>query len=298
MSRPDRHVLAYAIVAAIVSAGFWILWIATDAAGALGLTMLIHLLSAGLTSTLVEPRRRGLALSLGIVVPVLGPLAAALSTLIGGRGGNELLHDPHATRAKLDGTEIARRLTHSMPVCEALSSSNADARRQALSKLKARGSAEDVAILRWARSQRSGDAAVEVALAFEELSSRFEQQASTARLAAANRPSYGSLSAAFLVLSAGITSGVVDPQLVGRVADEGARHHDAAVRLDPVRGQSLMIARVRLELAMHRPDEALAFLEGAGHDLPDDTDLGALYREAAYAARRFELVREMSRGRA
>ncbi len=298
MSRPDRHVLAYAVVAAIVSAAFWALWIVTDTTGALGLTLVIHLVSAGLTSRLVVPQRRGLAIALGIVVPVLGPLAAALSMVIGGRGGNELLHDPHATRAKLDGTEIARRLTQSMPVCEALSSSNAEARRQALSKLKSRGSAEDIAILRWARSQRSGDAAVEVALAFEEISSRFEQQASTARQAAANRPSYGSLSAAFLVLSAGITSGVVDPQLVGRVADEGARHHQAAVTLDPVRGHGLLAARVRLELAMHRPFEALGVLEGAGHDLSEDSELGALYREAAYAARRFELVPEMSRGRA
>lgn len=298
MSRRDRQLLGFAIVSAIVSAAYWALWIVTASRGALAITLIVHLAAAGLTAGLVERHRRPLAVALGVVVPVLGPLAAAFSTIIAGRGGADLLHDPHATPIRIDGAEIARRLTHSMPVCEALASTDVEARRQALSKLKARGAAEDIAILRWARAQRRGDATVEVALAFEEISSRFEQQATAARALATASPSYATHSAAFLVLSAGIASGVVDGQLVGRVAAEGARHHEAAVALEPIRGRELLVARVRLELTLHRATEALALLADPDLDLSADTELGALYREAAYAARRFELVPEMSRGTA
>jgi hypothetical protein len=298
MSRLDRDLLGYAIAAAIVSASFWALWVVTDSTGALTLALFIHLTAAGLTAVLVDPHRRALAVALGIVVPVLGPFAAALATIIAGRGGADLLHDPHAIPARLDGAEIARRLTCSMPVCEALSSSDTAARRQALSKLRSRGAAEDIAILRWARSQRTGDAAVEVALAFEEISSRFEQQATAARAAALASPSYASYSAAFLILTAGISNGVVDGQLVARLAAESARHHEAAVALDPIRGRELLVARGRLELALHRPGAALDLLSDPELDLSENPELAALHREAAYAARRFDLVPGMSRGRA
>jgi len=295
MSPGDRRLLGYAIVAAIVPAAYWALWIVTDSSGVLAITLAVHVTAAGVTTGLVEPRRRSLALALGLVVPVLGPLAAALSTLVSGHGGTDLIHDPHAVPARLDGAEIARRLTQSMPVCEALSSSNVEARRQALSKLRSRAAAEDIAILRWARSQRTGETAVEVALAFEEINSRFEQQAAAARAAALAAPTYASLSTVFLILSAAISTGIIDGQLVGRVAAESARHHDAAVALDPVRGRELLVARVRLELAMHRPSEALRLLNDAELDLAGHGELVALHRGAAYAARRFELLPGMSR---
>jgi hypothetical protein len=180
-------------------------------------------------------------------------------------------------------------------VSEALASGEAGARRLAIAKLKARGSAEDIAILRWAHAQARGDAAVELALALEEVSARFETQIRSARAAAAAEPTYATLSAAFLLIAGGIASGAVDAQLAQRVAAEGAKHHDAAVALDPVRGKELLVARVRLELAMHRPAAALDLI---GDPVPAaDTELGTLYREAAYAARCFELVPELSRGR-
>lgn len=298
MSRCDRHLLGYAIGAAIVSAATWALWIATDESGALLVTLFVHLVAAGLTAVLVEPRRRALVVALGIVVPVFGPFAAALSTIIAGRGGGDLLHDPDHVTTRIDGAEIARRLTHCMPVCEALASGDVEARRQALSKLKTRGAAEDIAILRWARTQRGGDAAVEIALAFEEISCRFENQVAAARAAAATAPTYASISAVFMLLSAGISSGVIDGQLVARVAKESARLHEAAVALDPDRGRELLVARVRLELALHRPGDALALLDDPELERAGATELGALYREAAYAARLFWLVPEMSRGRA
>jgi hypothetical protein len=292
MSRRDRYLFGHAIASAIASTFVWALWVRSDSGSALALALGVHLAAAALTTRLVEPSRRALALALCVAVPVLGPTAAAIASSVIGRGGDELLFDPHAVQARIDGAEIARRLTHSLPVCEALASTDADARRQALSKLKARGAAEDIAILRWARTQRRGDAAVEVALAFEEISTRFEYQAATARAAAAATPTYTSVSALFLILAGGITNGVVDGPLVARIAAECARHHDAAVALDPERSRELLVTRVRLELALHRPDEALVLLERS----PRVGELGGLYLEAAYAARRFDLVPELARG--
>lgn len=296
MSGPDRQLLGYAIVAAIVSAGYWTLWIVTESSVALALMLAGHLGAAALTARLVEPRRRPLAVALALVVPVLGPLAAAVSIIIAGRGGDELLRDPHAVASRIDGADIARRLTQSTPLCEALTSSDLEARRQALSKLKRRATAHDITILRWARSQRTGDAAVEVALVFEEIGARFQHEVTTARAATLASPSYESFAAAFRTLSGGIAKGVVDAQLMTRLADEGARHHAAAIALDPIRARELLAARVRLELAMHRPAEALRLLDDV--DLAGSTELASLHREAAYGARRFELVPGLSHGRA
>jgi hypothetical protein len=296
MASRDRQLLGYSAVAGIVSAGCWATWVATDAGAALALVLVVHAVCALLTAAFVPREKRALAIALGIAVPVLGPLAAAVSISVAGKGGTDLLHDPHAEQARIDGAEIARRLVHSMPVCEALASTDIESRRQALAKLKQRGAAEDIAVLRWARTQRRGDAAVEIALAFEEISARFEHQVSAARAAATRDPTYASLSALFLILADGIASGVVDGQLVARVAAEGARHHAAALALDPDRGSELLVTRVRLELSIHRPDVALELLSTPGLDLTAGTELGELYRDAAYAARRFDLVPEVLDG--
>ena len=296
MSRPDRQLLVIAGIAALIAAVFWLLWIVSDSSATLLFAVAVHV-GVGLTTALfVEPRRRGLAAALGLAVPVFGPIAAAVAAVAIGTGGTELLHDPHARPARVDGAEIARRLNQSLPVCEALASGDVTARRLAITKLKGRGSAEDIAVLRWAHAQARGDAAVELALALEEVSARFETQIRSARAAAAAEPSYATLSAAFLLIAGGIASGAVDAQLAQRIAAEGAKHHEAAVALDPQRGKQLLVARVRLELAMHRPAAALDLI---GETVPAaDTELGALYREAAYAARCFELVPELAHGRA
>ena len=295
MLRRERGLLALTIVAAIVCAAYWALWIATETSSALVLALFFHITSAGCTAYLMTPRRRSLALALGLVVPVFGPLAAALASVVVGRPGADLLHDPHAVVAKTSGLEIARRLTESLPACEALVSSSTEARRQALAKLKARGTAEDVSTLRWARTQPHSDAAVEVALAFEEITARFEHDATTARATVKASPSYAASSALFQILTTGITTGVVDAPLVARLGAEACRHHDDAVIHDPVRAEELLAARVRLELAMHRPEQALARLTTKPLDLARHRDLAQLYFEAAYAARRFDLVPRTSR---
>jgi hypothetical protein len=295
MSRRDRHLIAFTVVATIVCAAYWALWVVDASSSALALALFFHVTCATAGAALVSPRRRALALALGLVLPVFGPLAAAVSMLVAGRPGADLVHDPHAVVHKTSGLEIARRLTESLPACEALVSTDTEARRQALSKLKARAAREDISTLRWARTQRHADAAVEVALAFEEISARFEHAATTARAAIKTSPSYESSAALFEILTGGITSGVVDAPLVMRLAAEACRQHDAAVHHDPIRGASLLAKRARLELAMHRPNEALALLSGKPLDLRSHPDLAQLYFEAAYAARRFDLVPRTSR---
>jgi len=295
MPRRERQLIAVTIVAAFVTAAYWALWIVTASGSALVLTLGLHVLCAGLTTSLIPPRHRALAFTLGLVVPVFGPLAAALSTVIVGRPGADLLHDPHAVALRIGGAEIARRLTESLPACEALVSSSGEARRQALAKLKARAASGDIATLRWARTQPNGDAAVEVALAFEEITARFEHEATAARAAVAAAPSYAACAALFRILSSGILRGVVDAALVSRVAAEACRHHDAASLHDPIRARELLPDRARLELALHRPAEALALLRTRRLDLQAHRDLAQLYFEAAYAARRFDLVPRTSR---
>lgn len=298
MLRGDRRLLALAIVSAAVSGVSWGSWIVSGSNAALGLTLALHVVCAGLTATQVTRRRRSLALALGLVIPVVGPLAAVLATQIAGRGGAELLHDPHAVTRRIDGTAVAHLLTNTLPVCTALVSADVLARRQALAKLTTRAAPEDIATLRWARALRKGDATVEVALALEEIGARFEQRAGLARAAATTAPTYASLSTAFLILTAGITSGVVDPPLVSRLAAEGCRHHDAAISLEPARARELLAGRVRLALAVGRPVEALELLTRPDVDLAADAELADLYREAAYAARRFDLVPDATRASA
>lgn len=288
MSALDRQVTVASIASAVAAGIGWAFFVAAGSSLSLALAIFFHLASAGLTAALVPPRRRALALALGLAVPVIGPLAAALTTLVRGTGGAELIHDPHARARKLDGSEIARRLTGSLPACEALASADVDARRQALAKLTTRAAADDIAILRWALTQRSGDAAVEIALAFEEVSARFEQRASAARSAVKAAPSYASLATLFRILCEGITTGLVDAPLVGRIAAEARRHHDRALELDAERGHELLVHRARLELAVRRPALVLEML--AGQDIDNDHELYELYREAAYAARRFDLA--------
>lgn len=290
MLRRDLQLVAFTLVATIVGGAFWVPWVRTGSSATLVLAVVIHVCCAALTATLIPRRRRALAIALGLVVPVFGPLAAVLSTLVIGRPGADLLHDPHAVVAKTSGLEIARRLTESLPACQALVSTSAEARRQALAKLKGRAAPEDIVTLRWARTQRNGDAAVDVALAFEEVSARFEEAATAARASSKSSPSYDSSASLFAILTHGITSGVVDAPLITRLGAEACLHHDIALGHDPIRGAQLLGRRVRLELAMHRPNEALAILGEKPLALQSQPELAELYFEAAYAARRFDLV--------
>lgn len=278
-----------ASAAAAASTLWWTLWISTWLPTALVVAVAIQVVGAVLISTLLAPRRRGLALAVGLAVPAVGPLAALAAT-VAGRGGRELIHDPQEKPRTLDAREVVRSLSGAVSAWEAVVSSNADVRRSTLWTLSLRANASDLEVLRWARVRCSGEIGLEVALAFDEASQVFEQRAAQARAAAKEDRSYVAAARAFGVLVDGIRTGIVDPPAVSRLAAEARRYHDAAVAADSERARELIAARAQLELADRCPITALDLLRPMVVDSDPESELSILYQQAAYAARRFDLA--------
>lgn len=235
------------------------------------------------------PRRRGLAAALSLTVPVVGPIAATLAASVSGHRARELLRGPQPEPRRIDGHEIVNALVDAVPACEAVLSPNAEVRRSCLARLARRANASDIAILRWARAQSSGDIAVEIALALEDVVARFESRAADARRAAAVSPGYDAHAHAFRVLVAGICNGAVDEPAVESLAKEARHHHEAARAADGDRARELLADRARLELAVDQPGQVIEMLA----PFAGDGELAPLFEQAAYAARRFELAPEL-----
>lgn len=270
----------------------WSVWVASQATGALAIALGVQLV-AGLAGALVAvPERRTLAAALACVVPIVGPIAGAWAADARGHGSAELLPAPHGP-AHVDGLAIARRLTTSLPSCEALVSNDLEARRATIARLARRAAADDLAILRWARSHPDPDVAVEIALALEEVGERFEQRVHAARTAAIADPCFTTHAAVVREISAGIVSGVVDTPLIRTLVDEARVSYAAAIAAEPARARELIAAAARLELAMRRPTVARTLVAGVLGSSAD-AELVALYNEAAYAARRFDLTPELA----
>ena len=146
----------------------------------------------------------------------------------------------------VDGLAIARRLTTSLPSCEALVSGDLEARRATISRLAKRATPADIAILRWARSQDDADVAVEVALALEEVGLAFEQRVHAARAAAIANPCFASHAAVVHVISAGALANVIDVPVLRKLAALAREHYDAAIALQPTHAAELVAAQARL----------------------------------------------------
>jgi hypothetical protein len=277
-----------AICATSATSLWWVLWITTAAMIALLVAVLVQVVGVVLVAWDAPKRHTGLAIAIGVVFPAIGPLAALAAT-VQGRGGRELLHDPHAKARPTNGQEIARSLAGAPPTLEAVVSTDPDMRRTVLANLSRRATSADIEILRWARARCGGDVALEVALAFDEASERFEHRAAVARAAVEQERSYVAAAHAFRILVEGIQSGIVDPPGIARLAAEARKYHDAAVAADSERARELLVARARLELTDHQPAAALEVLEQANLSDPNP-ELNALYKQAAFAARRFDLA--------
>jgi len=281
-----------AAIATIVGGVTWGVWVATQATGALLIALGVQLVAGLATALVTFPERRSLAAALATVVPVIGPLAGAWAADARGHGGKELLPAPQVA-PRVDGVAIARRLTTSLSACDALMSRDLEARRATIARLSRRARPDDIAILRWARRHDDPEVAVEVALAFEDVGQRFEQQLNTARAAAAADPCVATHAAVVRVISEGVVTGVVDAPQIGRLAQEARTHYDAAIALEPTSARELVAPRARLELAVRRPAIARDLL-AAAFKTSADAELVALYSEAAYAARRFDLTPELA----
>jgi hypothetical protein len=273
----------------------WGAWLALDHPALLALALAVHAVAGGLVYYTASRERRALAAALAACVPAIGPIAAVLLEATPSRGGADLLGDLVPSRRRLDAREIARRITASLPPCEAILSGDAEARRATIARLVARAGAEDVAILRWARRQEDSDISVEAALALEEIGERFEQRLRAARAAASAGPTAAAHAAIVTVISEGVCSGIVDGVVLPELVAEARRHHLIAVVQDPSLTEHLAIAIARIELAARQPARALAVLSSVtGAPSPE---LVELRREAAYAARHFEQVSSAAAGK-
>lgn len=289
MSRADTLLWLPTSIAVLGSTIAWTDWITTQDSTFLLLAIAMQAVAGLAVAWMTAPGRRLLAGLGAVAVPVLGPIASMYINYERGRGGAELLADVMPEKPRLTGVELAQRLTGALPPCEALVSGDADARRATISWLSQRAGSEDIAILRWARNQQDSDVSVEAALALAELEQRLEQRLRETRAAAAANPCYATHAALVTVICDGVITGIVDPPLVGKLAVEARRHYLAANVMNPEAAQELVLSRGRLELAARRPDLALALTKRA-LTRSSDPALIQLYAEAAYAARRFDLV--------
>ncbi len=290
MRSSDRIAWATAASLTVASAALWLGWGTDQQSDSLAIALVIVTAVSSVLMAMVAPRdRRMLAVTLVLVAPLVGPIAAAWAIAARGRGGDDLRKDPGERPKRIDGSELARKLTRALPPCEALVSVDGELRRATIARLASRASAEDLTVLRWARTRQDPELAVEIALALEDIDQRFERKLRAARAAAGGKPSYATHRGVFQLIADAILAGIVDAPLVAKLASEARIHHDAAIVADPERAKELLATRARLELAVRRPELVIALLDEAVAADPRG-ELGTLYIEAAYAVRAFEVI--------
>jgi len=237
-----------------------------------------------------EPTRRLLAAAMTFSLPLIGLVMAMLVVRLRGRGGDELVARPAPVQRSESGAELARRLTAGGPVCEALLAIDAGTRHVALASLQRDADARAIAVLRWSLAQPDPDPVLEAALALEELSARYAERSAEACAEAERRPSRDSALAAAEVVASAIHNGLAEPALLPAIAARARACYGTAARLDEQRAGELAWARARLELAMGDPEAALALIEPVLGTSACEERLLELHRDAAHAARRFELL--------
>jgi hypothetical protein len=290
--RPPLPALPWLVAGATEMGAVAVLLLLRGSGAALVLAALLHALSAlplAAAATSISSERT-LAGALGLAVPVFGLPLAALALATTAR--NELARAAGHGEARagavappLDPEEV-RRMAEAVPCCEAMLEGPAEERRAIIATLTRRADADAVALLRWALGAADADLAVEAALALEEVSATFEGRLESARREMRERPSFeGALAAAETVARA-VDAGVADPALVPSLAREARGFFDEAARLGPGPGDAVAIGRARLELAVLRPDSALACIDAAlaGEGAPGHLELRALREEAVLAS--------------
>lgn len=290
--RADRRALAVIAAAGAIDVAALGVLCAEPRAWVWLLAAILHVTAAAAVMRLrgIEPTRRLLAAAMMFCLPPVGPAMAVLVVRLRGRGGDELLARREPVPRSARGAELATRLTAGGPACEALLAADPETRHVAVSALQRDADARAITLLRWSIAQPDPDLALEAALALEELSARYAERSAEACALAERQPSRASALAAAEVIASAIHNGLADPALLPAIAAQARAHYDLAARLDEPRAAELAGARARLELAMRAPDAALALIEPALDAGAGDEPLRELYRDAAHAARRFELL--------
>jgi hypothetical protein len=206
---------------------------------------------------------RALGAAFVFSIPVAGGVLALIA--LGTVGHGEVLEsDPDAVGPELEPlrAEELRRLGEALPCCEALLAGSVDERRAIIATLTRRADADSVALLRWALGAADPDLAVEAALALEEMTAAFEERMAELRKAVAESGLADDAQDAAELITDAIEAGIAEPALVSSLAHE-ARQLFAAAAVDPTRAGEVAIGRARLELAVLRPDAALAAIDEA-----------------------------------
>jgi hypothetical protein len=263
--RPPFPVLPWVAATAMDAvAAALLLWCPARTAAAV-VAGLLHVLAALplATARALGPSERGLAAALALTLPVVGAPLAALT--LGTTARSEIAQQPPGEAAPLevpDPDEVGR-MAEALPSCETLLDGGPEERRAVLSALTRRADADALVMLRWALGAPDPDLAVEAALALEDINASFEARLAAARREARERPSFEAAMAAAEVAAHAIDAGIADPSLVPLLAHEARSMFEEAARLDPVRHDAVALARAKLELAVLRPDTALACIDGA-----------------------------------
>jgi hypothetical protein len=290
--RADRRPFAAIAAAGAIDVAAGLLLAVHPHAWVLVAAGLLHASAAGrvLRQRGLDPTRRQLAAAVAFSLPVIGFAMAALVVTLRGRGGNDLLARQGPVRRSQSGAELVRRLIAGAPACQLLLAADAENRRVAIAALQRDADARAITLLRWSVAQPDPDLALEAALALEELSVRYAERSARACDEAERRPSRDSALAAAEAIAGAIHNGLADPALRPAIAARARDYYRTAARLDEDRAPELAPSRARLELAMLDPEAALALIEPALGAGAGDRRLIALHRDAAHAARRFELL--------
>lgn len=207
---------------------------------------------------------RWLGAAFAFAIPIAGAPLAAIALGTTGRG--EVVEaDPDAAAPEVEPlrAEELRRLGEALPCCEALLTGSIDERRAIIATLTRRADADAVALLRWALGAADPDLAVEAALALEEMTASFEARMALLRQAVARKPTADDAQDAAELATDAIEAGLAEPALVPSLAHEARQFYAAATAADAARAGELAIGRARLELAVLRPDAALAAIDEA-----------------------------------
>ena len=284
MRRPDARV----VVAVVLNAVTWSEAIVCPQI--LGVTLVVQLLTGVAIVSVIRHERQALGAAVAIALPIIGPLATAWLDRTRGAGGGGLLAEPEEPAEAVDGADVARRLVSAPPPCEAIVSGDVESRRAAIARLAERAGADDVSILRWARTQEDPDVAVEAALALEDIGERFERRLAVARAIAEESPTAEHHGIIVQGIADAVSAGFIDATSTAKLVAEACERYDEAVALDEHAEAALAVPRARIELAADRPQEALALLEPVLATAKVEEHLVQLYNEAAYAARHFDRI--------
>jgi tetratricopeptide (TPR) repeat protein len=234
---------------------------------ALLFALLLHLaatVSLGFARRLPNSQRV-LLMAFGLTLPVVGAPIALLSLAGGNREHSELgdaiKEEPEAEPAP--ELALIREVADGLPAPDALLVASVEERRARLWALGRRGDAESIALLRWALTAGPNQLGLEAALALEDMSIEFEKKLKAFRSRLELEATAADARAAGDLITHACEVAAIDGAQLRVYADEARRHYDRAVELDPTSAAQVAVGRARLELAILRPDLALAAIDQA-----------------------------------